>query len=154
MDLNGIGFSDIRMSNKQNDYTYIYDSRINVFPEEVYIHEFLHTLERTLLDYEYKIPALHDNLKYGYEQEKLIGLEKWYQDYMRCNISDENNNKIGLNEIVYTLKPAHESNFNYATEIEFNKENKNIIEDILSIIKTVFEGTKSKLNAPSGVLYN
>ena len=33
MDLYGIGFSNIRMSNVKNDYTYQYDYRINTFPE-------------------------------------------------------------------------------------------------------------------------
>lgn len=46
MDLYDIGFSNIRMSNKSDSGVYVYSSRYNTFPEEVYIHEFLHTLER------------------------------------------------------------------------------------------------------------
>ena len=141
MDLYGIGFSNVRMSNSSNDYTYIYDTRINIFPEEVYVHEFLHTLERNLIDYGYEIPALHDSEKYGYEQEKLIGLRDWYQDYMRCNILDKKTNtRIGLNDIVYRLKPAHSSNFNFPIEMEFNKESTSIFGDIKSMLQVVADG--------------
>ena len=154
MDLYGIGFSNVRMANLANDYTYKYDPRINTFPEEVYIHEFLHTLERNLVDANYNIPALHDNTKYGYKQERLIGLKNWYKDYMRESILDANNNKIGLYESVYMQKPIHISNFDFPVEIPFNKENNNIIGDIRSIIKVVFDGTKNTLNIPSGTLSN
>ena len=140
MDLYGIGFSNVRMSNSSNDYTYIYDTRINIFPEEVYVHEFLHTLERNLIDYGYEIPALHDNEKYGYKKDNgnLAGLRDWYEDYMKCNILDKTNNKkVGLNEIVYRIKPAHKSNFQYPIEIEFNDEPTNVFEDIKSMIHVI-----------------
>ena len=75
MDLYGVGFSDIRMANSSTDYTYIYDYRVNTFPEEVYVHEFLHTLERTLWEYGFDTPELHSHKVYGYEQEKLEGLK-------------------------------------------------------------------------------
>lgn len=138
MDLYGIGFSNIRMSNVKNDYTYKYDYRINTFPEEVFIHEFLHTLERNLLEDGYEIPALHDYEKYGYKEERLIGLKNWYEDYMNCRIFDETTKKyIGLNETTYTLKPVHESDFKYSVEIEFNKEPQNIFEEIKSLANVV-----------------
>lgn len=46
MDYYGIGFSNIRLPNDSKSYIYKYDSRINAFPEEVFLHEFLHSLER------------------------------------------------------------------------------------------------------------
>lgn len=138
MDLYGIGFSNIRMANSNNDYTYKYDYRINTFPEEVYIHEFLHTLERTLNEYNYEVPALHDYKKYGYEEKRLIGLKEWYKDYMNSEILNKKTNQyIGLNEIVYTLKPAHKSDFDFAVELDFNKEPKNILQEINALIKVV-----------------
>lgn len=138
MDLYGIGFSNIRMANSNNDYTYKYDYRINTFPEEVYIHEFLHTLERTLNEYNYEVPALHDYKKYGYEEKRLIGLKEWYKDYMNSEILDKGTNQyVGLNEIVYTLKPAHNSDFDFAVELDFNKEPKNILQEISALIKVV-----------------
>ena len=69
MDLHEIGYSNIRLPNDQNSYIYTYDSRVNVFPEEVFIHEFLHSLERISKEYEYDIPELHDYKKYGYTKE-------------------------------------------------------------------------------------
>ena len=38
------------------DYIYKYDSRINAFPEEVFLHEFLHSLERNAQEYGYDRP--------------------------------------------------------------------------------------------------
>ncbi len=62
------------MSSKS--YIYRYNTRINKFPEEVFLHEFLHTLERTAEEYGYEIPALHAYEEYGYKNEKLIGQKK------------------------------------------------------------------------------
>lgn len=138
MDLYGIGFSDIRMTNTSNDYTYKFDYRINTFPEEVYVHEFLHTLERTMEEYNYEIPELHAYENYGYREEKLNGLKNWYQDYMNCEILDQKTNKyVGLDEVVYKLKPAHLSDFQFAIEIEFNKEPKNILEEVRGLFSVV-----------------
>jgi len=96
MDLNGIGFSNIRLPNDSASYIYTYNSYINTFPEEVFIHEYLHSLERILKERNYNIPALHDNKIYGYTEQKLIGLKDWYQDYMTCNISSSNGTKIRI----------------------------------------------------------
>ena len=65
---------------------YKYDTRVNTFPEEVFLHEFLHSLERTAQEYDYDIPALHDYEKYGYKEENLNGLKSWYKDYMNKNV--------------------------------------------------------------------
>ena len=138
MDLHGIGYSNIRLPNDQNSYIYTYDSRANTFPEEVFIHEFLHSLERTLTEYEYDIPQLHDNEKYGYKEQRLVGLKQWYKDYMTCNITTSNGSKTGLDPIVYNLKPSHESNFKYAVELDFSKEPQKIIEEIKCLLENIF----------------
>ncbi|MBE5812948.1 MAG: hypothetical protein E7314_04765 [Clostridiales bacterium] len=138
MEYYGIGFANIRMSNVKNDYTHKYNYRVNTFPEEVFLHEFLHTLERNLMEHGYEIPELHDSAIYGYKDENLVGLKKWYQDYMNCEIYDkETNSYVGLDKITYTLKPPHESDFKYSVEIDFNKEPQNIIGDIKSLIDVV-----------------
>ena len=137
MDLNGIGFSNIRLPNDSSSYIYTYNSYINTFPEEVFIHEYLHSLERILKERNYNIPALHDNQLYGYTEQRLIGLKDWYQAYMTCNIDTGNGKKIGLDEIVYTLTPPAESDFEYAIDVEFSKEPQNIIEEIKNLFKAV-----------------
>lgn len=139
MDYYGVGFSNIRLPNDDSkSYAYKYNSYVNTFPEEVFLHEFLHSLERNLIECGYEIPALHDNEKYGYKHQALIGLKDWYKAYMTCTIWDDANNKyIGLDEIVYKRKPSHESDFKNAQEIEFISEPKNIIEDIIAIGKTL-----------------
>lgn len=153
MDLYGIGFSNIRMSNLSNDYTYKYDYRINVFPEEVYIHEFLHTLERISTENGYDVPELHGYKTYGYNEEKLVGLKKWYTDYMNCEILDKTTNTyVGLNEMVYKLKPAHNSNFEFAKEVKFHEEPTNIFQEIKSIFnvfKNIFE--KENINLETNI---
>ena len=45
MDYYGIGFSNIRLPNEEKSYIYKYKTGVNQFPEEVFLHEFLHTLE-------------------------------------------------------------------------------------------------------------
>ena len=139
MDLEGIGFSNIRLPNDKSNYIYTYDSRINTFPEEVFIHEYLHSLERILLERNYEIPALHDNEKYGYTQAKLVGLKDWYTDYMTCNIKTTNGKLVGLDESVYTHTPPAESDFRYSMEMEFNREPKNIIEETRNLFVKVFK---------------
>ena len=110
MDYYGVGFSNIRLPNDSRSYVYRYNTRVNLFPEEVFLHEFLHSLERTAKEYGYEIPALHDFEQYGYKNEALLGEKSWYTDYMNSNIST-NGTKIGLPSEIYTLKPAKASDF-------------------------------------------
>ena len=134
MDYYGIGFSNIRLPNNSKSYVYKYDSRINTFPEEVFLHEFLHSLERNAEEYGYTRPELHDYEKYGYKNEPLIGQKNWYTDYMNQNINI-NGNKVGLPKEIFTLKPAKSSNFNYSYKMEdVFKDPQNILEEIKEII--------------------
>ena len=102
MDYYGIGFSNIRLPNSSKSYVYKYDRRVNQFPEEVFLHEFLHSLERTAKEYGYNIPELHDYKEYGYENEYLVGQKEWYKDYMNQEIYTSNG-KIGLPDNIYML---------------------------------------------------
>lgn len=137
MDYYGIGFSNIRLPNDSKSYIYKYNSRINAFPEEVFLHEFLHSLERNAEEYGFDRPELHNYKKYGYENEALVGQKKWYTDYMNKNISVEGG-KIGLPEQIYTLKPAKTSNFQYSYEKKgIFKEPENFIEEVREIINNL-----------------
>ncbi len=141
MDYYGIGFSNIRLPNSSKSYIYKYDKKINQFPEEVFLHEFLHSLERTAEEYGYKIPELHDYKEYGYENENLIGQRQWYKDYMNKEINTSKG-YIGLPNEIYTLKPAKRINFEYAYELDIYKEPQNIIEEIRGIFKNLFRNIK------------
>lgn len=145
MDYYGIGYSNIRLPNSSKSYIYRYDTRINTFPEEVFLHEFLHSLERTSEEYGYDIPALHDYEKYGYKNQNLIGLKNWYKDYMNKNIKTSNG-YIGLPEQIYTLKPAKNSDFEYSYKIEEFHEPQNLIEDIRQLFKNVLINLKNIKN--------
>lgn len=136
MDYYGIGFSNIRLPNDSKSYIYKYDSRINTFPEEVFLHEFLHSLERNAQEYGYDRPELHAYKEYGYKNEKLIGQKKWYTDYMNKEIETTSGN-IGLPKEIYTLKPAKTNEFNYSYEMQVFKQPENIIEEIREIIENL-----------------
>ena len=140
MDLHGIGYSNIRLPNDQNSYIYTYDSKVNTFPEEVFIHEFLHSLERTLTEYGYDIPQLHDNEKYGYKGQGSVGLKQWYKDYMSEKI-EYNGKKVGLNQELYSLKPVHESNFRNSIKLSDFEEPIGFIGKSKVLINTI----KSKI---------
>lgn len=129
MDYYGIGFSNIRLPNDSKSYIYKYNTQINTFPEEVFLHEFLHSLERTSKEYGYDIPALHDYEKYGYQNERLDGQKKWYKDYMNKNI-EVSAQKIGLPNEIYTLKPAKNIDFEYSYKMNVFKQPENIIQEI------------------------
>lgn len=136
MDYYGIGFSNIRLPNSSKSYIYKYNTKINTFPEEVFLHEFLHSLERNSVEYGYTIPELHDYQKYGYQNEKIVGQKKWYTDYMNCAITTANGN-IGLPEQIYTLKPAKSGDFQYSYVLDSFQEPENIIEEIRQIFKNL-----------------
>ena len=140
MDLYGVGFSNIRLPNDRNSYIYTYNAASMTFPEEVFIHEFLHALEREMKENGYDIPELHDNEKHGYKERSVTGLKDWYQDYMRKNVLDNNTNKhVGLDPAVYSMRPPHKSQFRYGVEVQFNQEPKNVLDEI-KIIFDVFAG--------------
>jgi len=142
MDYYGVGFSNIRLPNDSKSYIYKYDVDINKFPEEVLLHEFLHSLERNATEYNYEIPQLHDYKKYGYKNEELIGQKRWYTDYMNKNISTSEG-KIGLPEEIYSLKPAKSSEFEYSYKLaNVFKEPENIIEEIQGILKNLAKKLK------------
>ena len=137
MDYYGIGFSNIRLPNDSRSYIYKYNSRVNTFPEEVFLHEFLHSLERNAEEYGYERPELHDYEKYGYENELLEGQKQWYTDYMNKEIKTTEGN-VGLPAEIYTLKPAKNSDFDYSYKIEdVFKQPENIIEEIIEIFENL-----------------
>lgn len=147
MRYDSIGFSNIRMPNDlRNSTMYKYNIKNDTFPEEVFVHEFLHSLERNLTEKGYTFPALHDNEKFGYENQNKTGLKEWYRDYMRCNI-DSNAGKTGLDQIVYKTKPIQLSDFKYAQEIKFENVPHNIIDIVSQIISNFKQVMSSNSNS-------
>ncbi len=125
MEYKGIGFSNIRISSVNENYAFNYDEGKNKFPEEVFIHEFLHTLEKNCGECGYEVPKLHDNQKYGYERDNIYGLYDWYKDYMNETIKYERK-YIGLNSGIYMYKPISEKNFYNSKILDDFEESKNI----------------------------
>lgn len=136
MEYNQIGYSNIRLPSDRNSRLYQYSS-YNTFPQEVLLHEFLHTLERNEQDNgNNNIAELHDNNIYGYQEQRTNGLENWYRAYMQNNI--QNAPDKGLTDFAYSSKPIYESNFEYSIELDYLDEPSNVFEEISSIIKRVF----------------
>ena len=134
-----IGFSNIRMpSDMKTTVMYKYNTRYNVFPEEVFVHEFLHTLERNLKEYDVKFPELHNNEAFGYEDEGTSSIKVWYRDYMRQTVKGQNG-YTGLTDIVYTTMPRHNEDFKDCEEIEFKVEPSNFFEGVVTIIANLFK---------------
>ncbi len=139
MDYYGIGFSNIRLPDQQEGHVYRY-STFNTFPEEVFVHEFLHTLERNEKEYNNpNITELHGYSKYGYMTDPIEGLKKWYIAYMQNKVTNSEGNSVGLTTNIYTSKPIHESNFTYSYELNSLQEPQNILEEISSIMNKVIK---------------
>lgn len=137
MDYYEIGFSNIRLLDTENSYLYQYSSN-NTFPEEVFIHEFLHTLERNEKEYgNTNVVSLHDYEQYGYKRENTDGLRKWYIAYMQNLITNTDGTKVGLTSNIYTSKPIHKSNFKYSYELNELQEPQNFIEKINSLVNRI-----------------
>ena len=137
MEYRNIGFSNIRLPNSDSNYIYKYDSRINTFPEEVYVHEFLHTLERNAEEYGYERPELHDYEKYGYKNQNLVGLKQWYADYMNKEAKSSKKGYVGLPEEIFTAKPSKTSDFEYSRKLDCFDEPENILEELNGIYKRI-----------------
>ena len=139
MDMFGIGYSNIRINNNSNKYTYKYGIT-NQMPEEVYLHEFLHTLERNNNESGYTTISLHNYEQYGYTNKNVDGLNQWYKDYMQKNIYDRlTSSYVGLDDFCYTTQPFNSDNFKYPLEKELYREPQNIIEEIQSVINILFK---------------
>lgn len=138
IDYYGIGFSNIRLPDNINSYMYRYDSRINTFPEEVFIHEFLHTLERNEKEYgNTNIVSIHNYEDFGYTRDDIDGLRKWYTAYMQNTIRYTDGTGAGLTTNAYNSKPIHESNFKFSYELNDLDEPHNILEQISSLVKRI-----------------
>lgn len=137
MEYRNIGFSNIRLPNSESNYIYKYDDRINTFPEEVFVHEFLHTLERNAEEYGYERPELHDYEKYGYRNQNIVGLKQWYADYMNKEVKSYAKGNVGLPKEVFTAKPAKTSDFEYSRKLDYFDEPENIIEELNGIYKRI-----------------
>ena len=130
MEYRNIGFSNIRLPNNGANYIYKYDERVNIFPEEVYVHEFLHTLERNAEEYGYERPELHSYSNFGYANQTKVGLKSWYADYMNKEIETSSGKLIGLPEEIFDKKPSKTSDFNYPKELNDLNEPANIFEEM------------------------
>ena len=134
MEYNRIVFSNIRLPDNRNSAIYKYSSG-NTFPQEVFVHEFLHTLERNEKENGNNIADLHDYEVYGYSENNANGLEEWYKDYMQNTI--QNGEGKGLTDFAYSSKPIQKSNFEFPIELNYFDEPNNLIEEINSIIERI-----------------
>ena len=136
------GFANIRIPNDEKSYVFTYNASINTFPEEAFVHEFLHTAENISNDNNFDFPLLHNYEQYGYKIEPRESLKKWYADYMTKNITTAHGIKVGIDKEVYSIKPVHKGAFTYSKEIKFDTDPSNPIEEIRAIFNTIFNAGK------------
>ena len=145
MHYNSLGYSNIRLPLTYNSgrHMFIYDKNINTFPEEVFVHEFLHNLERVSKDMETKYVSIHAYQEYGYANHSVRKLKTWYTDFLNKEITNSNSNDFyGLDEKVYEYaNVANANDFKSANELDFDNEPENIKEGIILlkdiVIRTV-----------------
>lgn len=138
---NSIGYSNIRLpiTYEHGRHMFIYDRNRNTFPEEVFVHEFLHSLETVCKEEEISYPSIHDYSNFGYQNNTKSKLKTWYTDFLNMEITNEFTDEFyGLEEEVYSLaNPANSSSFNGSNFIEFDKEPENIIDSIKLLCETI-----------------
>lgn len=128
-----IGYSNIRISD-ESMRAYI-TSYSNYFPEEVILHEFLHTLERNSIRLGYETIALHDYKKYGYRNDAKYGQKDWYRDYILNRIQNTDN---GIREEVFYTQPVSNKNFSKRDDItEILNKSENFIQRISEKISKI-----------------
>lgn len=145
MTYKGAGFSNIRVPGDNSNKIYQF-STYNQFPEEVFVHEFLHDLERISKEAGFETPALHDNEKYGYKVDNKVGLKDWYEDYMKNNISYKGK-MTGLQADVYRMKPIGEEYLEFSVKVDFVREPENLLEELSMIFKTTANVVSTKMEA-------
>ena len=121
MKYNNLGYSNIRVSN--GSIGLFFTSYTNHFPEEVILHEFLHTLEKNSIELGYPTIRLHDFKEHGYINDVKLGLKVWYRDYITNSIKGTKN---GIREKVYYTQPVSKKNFisrENVTKIIYERQN-------------------------------
>jgi hypothetical protein len=80
---NGAGFSRIHVPINYIDWG-------STYPEEIFIHEWLHNVEGYYRGLGYNAPNLHDAEAYGYQPDPNAGgsWHEWYEDYMQNKVWD------------------------------------------------------------------
>ena len=128
-----IGYSNIRISDaSMRSYVTSY---LNYFPEEVILHEFLHTLERNSIRLGYETIALHDYKEYGYRNDARYGQKDWYRDYLLNRVPNTNN---GIRQEIYYTQPVSKKNFNKKEDItEIINKSDNFIQRISEKISKI-----------------
>ena len=124
----------------------IYNSQTNRFPDEVFVHEFLHYIERVSNELNRPIPVLHNYRDYNYRKVGGLGLKTWYGDYMSHNVEDIlHGTKVGVDKTVYhDAKLSKREYFENPKEIELDGEPHSIAE-FIDLISRVAKDNYSKI---------
>ncbi|MGL5087404.1 MAG: hypothetical protein ACRC68_17085 [Clostridium sp.] len=105
-DANGATYAAVRLFDSDHSLWY-FDPRNAEYPEEVFIHEWLHGVEQTLAQKGYAGPWTHDAEEYGYTTNNRGSWNSWYRDLMQGNITDPaTGKKIGITPDLWKIKPT------------------------------------------------
>ena len=138
---NDLGYSNIRLPKnyEQGRHMFIYDRNVNTFPEEVFVHEFLHSLEQASSKLGEEYPSIHSYEEFGYKNDNISKLKKWYTDFLNKEITNESIDEFyGLDKSVYAYaNSADKYDFNITEEVYFDAEPENFIEGIKLLTNTI-----------------
>jgi hypothetical protein len=108
---NGAGYSFVAFLDGDADW-YMTATSDNPYPEEVYVHEWLHQLESFYRDKGYEFPGIDeaDTAAYGYIRANSIGYNGWhifYADIMSGKVYNKVTKKyIGITSEMWHLTPT------------------------------------------------
>ena len=107
---NGAGYAFVRFLEGTDTDWYLVPTTDNPYPEEVYVHEWIHQIEGHYNAKGFSVPSADDALKYGYTDltEGAGGWYRFYEDILSCNVLDPVTGKrIGVPGTAWADKPSH-----------------------------------------------
>lgn len=107
------------------DYWYFEKSEDIPYPEEVWVHEFLHGLEFFYSSMGYPMPELDNGGAYGYQRTSQVvhGWRKFYEDFLCGRVYDENTrHTAGVKPEMWRMRPHKTPAFWDISEIPQKKE--------------------------------
>ncbi len=104
---NGAGYAFVRFLDEADDPVYWASTPSeNVpYPEETYVHEWIHEIEQHFANMGLIIPSPHDAEKYGYQKHNGNWLYDYYADILGCRIWD-GEKYIGVPEYAWEYTPS------------------------------------------------
>jgi hypothetical protein len=100
--LDQVGYSFILHADLQSSMPYLRGERENSWIPSIYVHEFLHSIERCANSLNLPVPLI-DGDRFGYPDVEEY--RSWYRDFMHKRLR-ANGNLLGVDPRIWKLKPS------------------------------------------------